>query len=306
MAYGIGSRGGAAGSPTGYDPRYGGIPNLPPYTTDTQKTVGTDVQSEMIKNLPGYQNMVGADVGNIQSNLAGRLSPDVISILQQQAAERGVQTGAPGSPNTDAAYLRALGLTSLQLQQLGHSQLTEAMQRTPIQQTQTGTMTRDLGAERAVYASAPVPSAAHDQAIRDAQAGMGYGGKKVGGVSVAGPAPYNAPQLSPTSAVGAMGYRNPPALYGGQSGVSPYPGMVWDPTTGSYVPDPNKYTNWAAGMTVGGTGYTGQGTYYAGAANPDIQLYDDAPAGMMREIGPTFEEAVDPGYGYDVPVDWYS
>lgn len=159
----------------GYDPAYGGIPQLPDYSKDTATTIGTDVQAQMLKNLPGYAGMSAADSANIQRNLAGSLAPDVISLMQQQAAERGIATGAPGSPNTDAAYLRALGLTSLQLQQLGHTQLTEAMQRTPIQQMQTVTQMTDLRPQQAIYNAAPIPSAQAAEQLRLAQAGMGAG-----------------------------------------------------------------------------------------------------------------------------------
>jgi hypothetical protein len=157
------------------------VPNLPQYVTDTTSQTGTDVQANYVKNLPNYMNMVGADVGNIQNNLAGTLAPDVIQQLQQQGAERGISTGAPGSDNSNAAYLRALGLTSLQLQQLGHSQLTEAMQRTPVQQTQMGSATRDLGEERAIYAAAPQPGPMQRQALANARSGMTQGQKLAGG-----------------------------------------------------------------------------------------------------------------------------
>lgn len=172
--------------PRAYDPAYGGVPQLPKYVTDTSKVIGPDIQAQMIANLPGYQSMLRSDVTNIGSNLAGRVPTDVLSLLQQQAAERGVATGIPGSQNVDAAYLRALGLTSLQLQQLGHSQLTEAMQRTPIQQMQTTTTRRDLGAERAVYAAAPEPAAAAAEALRQAQYGLGAGRRGGGGITYPG------------------------------------------------------------------------------------------------------------------------
>lgn len=188
-------------APSSYDPAYGGIPNLPPYTEDTTtqttsgtrygtSTVkGTDVQAELIKNLPNYQAMLGQDVANIQANLAGQVAPDVMSLLQQQAAERGVSTGMGGAPNVNAAYLQALGLTSLQLKQLANQQLTAAMGRTPIQQMQTtttdertgGTTTgvtrQDLAAQQAIYNAAPVPSAAAQQAILDAIRGASAGAK---------------------------------------------------------------------------------------------------------------------------------
>lgn len=165
----------AAGQPKGYEPAYGGIPQLPQYTTDTQHTLGTDVQANITRNLPNYMNMVGADVSNIGSNLAGVVSPDVIQQLQQQAAERGIGTGTAGSQNSSAAYLRALGLTSMQLQNLGHTQLNEAIARTPVQQEQTTTNTKDWAAEQAIYNSAPLPGPAARQAISNAQIAYGYG-----------------------------------------------------------------------------------------------------------------------------------
>jgi hypothetical protein len=186
MAYGTMPRGGTAPTASGYEPAYGGIPQLPKYTTDSTSMTGTDVQANLVKNLPNYMGMVGADVGNISQNLAGALPPDVIQQIQQQAAERGIQTGSPGSANTSAEYLRALGLTSLQLQQLGHSQLTEAMQRTPVQQTQAGTSTQDLSAQQAIYNAAPVPGAAARQAMLNAQQGMNQGRSLAGGVPVVG------------------------------------------------------------------------------------------------------------------------
>lgn len=158
-----------------WTPQYGGIPTLPKYTTDTSQQIGPDVQAQMIANLPNYQAMLGQDVSNIQANLAGQVSPDVLAQIGQRAAERGIATGAPGSPNANAAYLRALGLNSQQLQQLGNQQLTAAMQRTPIQQTQLGTSTADLAAQQAVYNAAPDPTAAAREAMANARSGIGGG-----------------------------------------------------------------------------------------------------------------------------------
>lgn len=169
-----------AGTAKGYEAAYGGIPQLPKYTTDTNHTLGTDVQANIIKNLPNYMAMVGSDVKNIGSNLSGQLSADVIQQMQQQAAERGIATGSPGSQNSNAAYLRALGLTSMQLQNLGHSQLNEAIARTPVQQEQTQTATKDWSAEQAVYNAAPMPGPAARQALANAQSGYGYGNKSAG------------------------------------------------------------------------------------------------------------------------------
>lgn len=215
--------------PSFWTPEYGGVPNLPSYATDTTtqttsqtgETLGTDIESEIVKNLPGYHQMLGQDVANIYANLGGQVAPDVINLLQQQAAERGIATGMPGVGGVgNAAYLRALGLTSLQLQQLGNQQLTAAMARTPVQQRQTttqagtttGTTQRDLGAERAVYAAAPNPKAAAEQAMANAIAGMKAGQELAGGggVSIA-PSP-----TKPASALDLLGVGG-----GAPAGLSP-------------------------------------------------------------------------------------
>jgi hypothetical protein len=68
---------------------------------------------------------------NIQSETAGQLPADVISLLTQQGAERGIATGSPGSPNSNAAFLRALGLTSLDMTQRGQQNLTSILPTLP-------------------------------------------------------------------------------------------------------------------------------------------------------------------------------
>jgi hypothetical protein len=56
----------------------------------------------------------------------------VQNLLAEQSAERGVSTGeAPGSPNTNAAYLQALGLTSLGQEQQGQTNLSQLIGETP-------------------------------------------------------------------------------------------------------------------------------------------------------------------------------
>lgn len=82
--------------------------------------------------LPGLSGAYTQGMGNIQSLLKGQVPADVITQLQQQAAQRGVATGqGPGSPNTNAAYLRALGLTSLGLQDQGLTNLRGIMSSVP-------------------------------------------------------------------------------------------------------------------------------------------------------------------------------
>jgi len=132
---------------------WGGVPNVPDPTSTAGAAISGDIANlpaltelagginqfntgqavaPYIANLPGYQDMVKASSGNIEDLLAGKVPADVISIMQEQAAERGVGGGfGPDSPNTNAAYLRALGLTSLGEKQQGETELTNAIARTP-------------------------------------------------------------------------------------------------------------------------------------------------------------------------------
>lgn len=215
---------------------YGAVPQLPSYTKDIQTSVGPDVYAQLTKNLPGYQSMVGASSGNIQNNLAGRVSSDVIAQLQQGGAERGIATGTEGSGANNAAYLRALGLTSMQLQQLGESQLTAAVGRTPIQQTQTGNQFSDLAAQQAIYNAAPNPTMAAGASIAAARAGMGAG--------------FGGGPQAPSSGLGAMGYQAPYSPFGygpfdtpaaaqdPYAGLSGIPGMSVNPGIGGNMQSP--------------------------------------------------------------------
>jgi len=83
-------------------------------------------------NLPGYANMVGQRSENTASMLNGELPQDVINQISQQSAERGVGGGQAGGPNANAAYLRALGLNSLDVMGQGSQQLTQSIADTPV------------------------------------------------------------------------------------------------------------------------------------------------------------------------------
>jgi len=136
-----------------YNPAFGGLPAVPdPSTTMQQSVIGNLENLGLLgeeytglggintalaalpyqSNLPGYESMLGAQTGDIQSELGGQVSPSTINLLQQQAAERGIGMGvAPGSPVNNAAYLQALGQTSEGLQQQGVSNLATAIGETP-------------------------------------------------------------------------------------------------------------------------------------------------------------------------------
>ncbi len=81
--------------------------------------------------IPGGAGLEAKSSANIGSALGGQLPADVMYQIGQQAAERGVSGGSPHGANTNADYLRALGLNSLQLQGTGQDWLTAALARNP-------------------------------------------------------------------------------------------------------------------------------------------------------------------------------
>lgn len=138
--------------PRSYSAPYGGIPTVPSPISTAGEAVTGDIgllgglydlsrgvssaaaegaRTQYAANLPMFTPLTEAGSANIAANLAGVVNPDVINFLGTQAAERGMGFG-PDSPGTNAAYLRALGLTSQGRQDLGQQQLTQAIQRTPV------------------------------------------------------------------------------------------------------------------------------------------------------------------------------
>jgi len=81
--------------------------------------------------LPGYAGDIAGEGANISSEIAGQLPESVLQQIQQQGAERGVSTGSPGSPNSNASYLQALGLNSLNLTNTGQQNLSAATAALP-------------------------------------------------------------------------------------------------------------------------------------------------------------------------------
>ena len=113
-----------------YIPWAGGVP-YGKEAADINKFMGNQALLQYSRNLPGYANAVGQRMENTQQMLEGDLPQDVVNQIAQQSAERGVGGGGV-SPNSNAAYLRALGLNSLDMQQQGSANLTAAIADTPV------------------------------------------------------------------------------------------------------------------------------------------------------------------------------
>jgi hypothetical protein len=121
-------------------------------------------------NLPGYANMVGQRSENTSQMLRGELPQDVINQISQQSAERGVGGGQAGGPNSNAAYLRALGLNSLDVMGQGSQQLSQSIADTPVPELWNP-------------ASLWVPTVLGQQEQAAASAGLRRGGTPTNGLS---------------------------------------------------------------------------------------------------------------------------
>lgn len=187
---------GGIASGGGYDPAYGGIPQLPsPTATAGQAIAGdsanmsqllqllssldTAQQGQLLSQynmaIPNYSALTATASANTQADLNGQVPQDVVNLLQQQAAERGISTGMPGSSNSNAAYLRALGLTSLGQQQTGQQNLATMTQTAPnaglfnpANFLVTPEQQQQEASAQALYNAAPIPKAAATKAMQTA------------------------------------------------------------------------------------------------------------------------------------------
>lgn len=217
--------------------------------------------------IPGGPALEGQSSANIKADLAGQVDPDTLSLLQQQAAERGAAGGAGSdSPNTSAAYLRALGLTSYGRKQAGQTELTGALARNPAAPTfdpTTQLLTPAQASQINLGYKTEADRAAEEQqrlAIEQARlyggggGGGGGGHYGTGGYGYGGPggnSPYQYDFGTPGEVVG--GYTGPTSS--GQTVGSSTP-FNWQQSLGNYTP---------AGDT--------SGYYYAGPQGGDTYDY---------------------------------
>lgn len=159
-------------------------PVMPVSTSGAATSNAIAAGNQVNAQLPGYSGDLAAVGKNISSDLAGTVPEDVMAELQQQAAEHGVSTGGA----TGAAYLKALGLTSLGLQETGQKDLQSILTSLPgaaISQNPnfqpTTAQTLDAGQQNSVWASAPDPSAAAAASLAAVRSGFGAGSGGGGG-----------------------------------------------------------------------------------------------------------------------------
>jgi hypothetical protein len=237
-----GTQGGGAvlpGSPSfNYDQRFGGIPGVPSPGGTQQDSLRNNISAlgpiynlgkplnqftaqqaptSLNLNLPNYQQSLATQSGDVLSKLQGQIPQDVKNQLAQFGAERGVQTGSIGSPNSNAALMSLFGTNSLALQNQGMQQFGQQIAQTPQGQqfNPFGFLVSPQEQQAAQYQanllnSAPVPSSAQFANLNALQSGRGAGYSGFGGA----PSP-----MMPSSA---------PVYQGGQQPV----GGINPPNTG--------------------------------------------------------------------------
>lgn len=163
---------------------YGSRPSAPSIiSTAPQATSGAIATGNLaFGQLPGYQQSLANVGGNIQALTAGQVPQDVQNRIATAAAERGVATGSPGSPNANASYLQSLGLTSLGLEQQGQQALnaqTAALPGAAISQNPNFYVSPEqqynAALQGSIFAAAPDPAAAARAGMSAAAAGLGAG-----------------------------------------------------------------------------------------------------------------------------------
>ena len=226
-----------------------------------------------IPNAPGLEAQSSANIG---SELQGQLPPDVLAMEGRLAPEAAL--GAGGNSNID--YMKLLGLTSLQEQQQGQTDLSSALARnpaaplvdptqfviTPYQQEQFGLQEQQAQQQQQQFAAnlalqqEYATLAQQRQQLQDALLAQQLGGNRGTGVG-----PWTPP-IAPSS---GQGYSPAPVSYS-PLGTGTYTGStVAAPTVSDVVGTsaPDKYAQWwqqYGGTTGGEIPGVAPGTDYAG------------------------------------------
>lgn len=189
------------------------IASLPDITALTNAINAINLQAQQqanVSRIPGEAGLEQQSSNLIGQQLGGYVPPDVINLLKQQGAEQNVLTGA----GSNAAYLRALGTTSLAQQQAGERNLSAAVARNPAaplydpsRMLLTPYEQGSLANEQARIALA-AEQAMRPTGGRGGSAMPGYGGTVVGTPAAAGsgiPAPPITPPPTGGTGTGRAG-----------------------------------------------------------------------------------------------------
>jgi hypothetical protein len=144
---------------------------------------------EQEQNIPGVSAAITSNMGNINSELAGQLSPGTTENLEDSAAARGLTLGQGGNTGlVNESLLKTLGLTQEELQQAGSTNLNSFLSTSGGMQTSQD-LAATIASSNATNAAAANPTLAAWEAVA---LGSGKGG---GGSTPSKP----ASPASPTS-----------------------------------------------------------------------------------------------------------
>lgn len=162
-----------------------------------------------VADIPGASNLAPQSAKFIGTELAGQISPEAQSMIQQKSALAGIRSGMPGGSYAENNNLLNLGLTSEGLQRQGTQDYLSFLGGTGAAMTNPN-LAFEVAQQNALDAAAPNPAAA-------AAALMGLSKGSGGGISYSGPAggSYTAPTVLPAGGWDPnAGYSNPPIAYG--------------------------------------------------------------------------------------------
>lgn len=202
--------------------------NLPQPTAASNTAAAMAAGQSAYSQLPNYNGDLASIGSNISAETSGQLPSDVITQLQQGAAESGVSNGTSGSDTSNAAYLRALGLTSLNLTNQGQQNFQSILPTLPgAGVSQAGynyvspAQNYETELQNDLFASGPNPGSATASSLAAAKAGIGAAG---GGGTSFGPLPptpsTDSGMTNPTGPTGT----NPATTTFGDA-----PGATYDP-----------------------------------------------------------------------------
>lgn len=225
--------------------------------------------------IPGAVDLEKKSSANIGSELAGQVPKDVMELLQQQAAERGVGSGVGAdSPNANSAYLKALGLTSIERQKSGQADLSAADARnpgaplfdassqlvTPYQGTSLGLQQQQIS-NSALNAQTQAQLAAQENALRASSyrsPSLNYGGNTGTTTGTTGPTGSSVfPPDQPTNTDGGWGVTwSNPNYSPFQTGVDPNYSTGYQPWSPDIIPSSLADANsWQTGESPSQPGY---------------------------------------------------
>ena len=205
---------------------------------------------EQTQAIPGMKTATAQNVGNINSELLGQLSPGTTEGLQDAAAARGQSLGQGGNTGlVNETLLKTLGLTKEQLEQAGGQNYNQFLSTSGSQQQNPALMS-EIASRNAEMAAAPDPTLAAEEAISLGQgSGGGFSSGKGGG--------------------GGGSYR-----YSTPSGTSNYSTQLQQLLSQLTNQSPETGTSsWGQGTNLG------QGTDYGTSSTGDGISYQDALGG---------------------------